>query len=113
MNSVKQILSITALAMGIALPVSSMAQAAMDHDRMDMPSPASMTDGEVRKVDPEAGKITIRHGHIKHMDMPGMTMVFTVRNKALLADVKPGDKIQFMVVSEGSKLVITDIQPAR
>ena len=42
-----------------------------------------LTDGEVRKIDPAAGKITIKHGPIQHMDMPGMTMVFTARDKAL------------------------------
>ncbi|MYZ51433.1 copper-binding protein [Malikia spinosa] len=111
MNTVKQILAVTALAMGIALPMSSFAQATMDHSKMDMASP-SMTDGEVKKVDLEAGKVTIKHGHIMHMDMPGMTMVFTAKDKALLANLKPGNKIRFMVVNEGGKMVVTDIQPA-
>ena len=61
----------------------------------------------------EAGKITLKHGDIKHMDMPGMTMVFTARDKRLLVNVKPGDKVKFMVVNEGGKMVVTDIQPAR
>lgn len=71
-----------------------------------------MIDGEIRKVDPEAGKVTIRHGPIKHLDMPGMTMVFTARDKGLLADARAGDKVQFLVVSEGGRMVITDLQPA-
>ena len=61
----------------------------------------------------EAGKITLKHGDIKHMDMPGMTMVFTASDKRLLVNVKPGDKVKFMVVNEGGKMVVTDIQPAR
>ena len=113
MNTVKQILAITALAMGITLPVSSFAQATMNHNMMDMSSTASMTDGEVKKVDLELGKITIKHGHIQHMDMPGMTMVFAVKDKAVLSNVKPGDKIRFMVVNDGGKMIVTDIQPAR
>ena len=72
-----------------------------------------MTDGEVRKIDKEVGKITIKHGEIKHMDMPGMTMVFTAKDKSLLSNVKPGDKVKFMVVNEGGKMVVTDIQPAQ
>ena len=64
-------------------------------------------------LDLEAGKVTLKHGEIKHLDMPGMTMVFTVRDKGLLATVKPGDKIKFMAVSEGGKLIVTDIQPIR
>ena len=112
MNTVKQILAVTALAMGVALPLSGFAQANMDHSKMDMVTP-SMTDGEVKKVDLEMGKITIKHGHIMHMDMPGMTMVFTAKDKAVLTNIKSGDKIRFMVVNEGGKMVVTDIQPAR
>lgn len=74
---------------------------------------AAMTEGDVRKVDQDAGKVTIKHGDIKHLDMPGMTMVFTAKDKSLLANVKPGDKVKFMVVNEGGKMVVTDIQPAR
>jgi len=109
-----KITAISALALGIALPVSSMAQTTMDHSKMDMSQPAmSMTEGEVKKVDIDAGKVTIKHGPIKHMDMPGMTMVFTAKDKALLTNMKPGDKIKFMVVNEGGKMVVTDIQPAQ
>jgi len=72
-----------------------------------------MTDGEVKKVDLETGKVTIKHGEIKHLDMPSMTMVFTAKDKTLLTNVKPGEKIKFMVSNEGGKMVLTDIQPAR
>lgn len=114
MNIIQKITAVSALALGIALPVSTMAQTTMDHGKMDMSQPAaSMTEGEVKKVDIEAGKVTIKHGPIKHMDMPGMTMVFTAKDKGLLANVKPGDKIQFMVVNEGGKMVVTEIQAAR
>jgi Cu(I)/Ag(I) efflux system protein CusF len=114
MNIIQKITAVSALAMGIGLPVGSVAQTTMDHSKMDMSRPAaSMTEGEVKKVDIEAGKVTIKHGEIKHMDMPGMTMVFTARDKRLLVNVKPGDKVKFMVVNEGGKMVVTDIQPAR
>ena len=105
-------LAISALALGIALPTSSFAQGTMDHGKMGMSQPPSMTDGEVKKVDQAAGKVTIKHGDIKHMDMPGMTMVFTAKDKAMLSSVKAGDKVKFMVVNEGGKMVLTDIQPA-
>jgi Cu(I)/Ag(I) efflux system protein CusF len=114
MNIIQKITAVSALALGIALPVSTMAQTTMDHGKMDMSQPAaSMTEGEIKKVDIEAGKVTIKHGPIKHMDMPGMTMVFTAKDKGLLANVKPGDKVQFMVVSESGKMVVTAIEPAR
>ena len=101
------------LSLGALMPVSAMAQATGDASKPAAMAEASMTDGEVRKIDKEAGKITIKHGDIKHLDMPGMTMVFTAKDKSLLAKVKPGDKVKFMVVNEGGKMVVTDIQPAQ
>ena len=74
---------------------------------------AALTDGEVRKIDKEAGKLTIRHGEIKHLEMPPMTMVFVAKDKALLDTVKAGDKIRFMVIEENGKMVVTSIEPAK
>jgi Cu(I)/Ag(I) efflux system periplasmic protein CusF len=71
---------------------------------------APMTDAEVRKVDKEAGKVTLRHAEIKHMDMPPMTMVFQVRDKAMLNDVKVGDQVRFSVVDERGSMVVTEIR---
>lgn len=113
MNTFKQILAMSAMALGVALPMSSFAQAAMEPGKMDMSQQPSLTDGEVKKIDMESGKITLKHGDIQHLDMPGMTMVFTAKDKAVLANVKPGDKVKFMVVNEGGKMVVTDIQPAQ
>lgn len=114
MKIVTKVLTISALAMSAALPVTGIAQSAMDHSKMNMPQmAASMTDGEVKKVDLENGKITIKHGDIKHLDMPGMTMVFTAKDKSLLTGIKAGDKVKFMVINEGGKMVVTDIQPVR
>ena len=114
MNIIQKITTVSALALGIALPVSSMAQTTMDHSKMDMSQPAaSMTEGEVKKIDLEAGKVTIKHGPIKHMDMPGMTMVFVVKDKALLDKTAVGSKIQFMAMNEKGQMTVTDIQPAK
>ena len=113
MNNIEKNLAIYALTMGIAFPVSSFAQAAIDHSKTEISQVIpSLADGEVRKVDQDTGKVTIKHGEIKHQDMPGMTMVFTAKDKSLLTGVKPGDKIRFMVVNEGGKMVVTDIQQA-
>lgn len=73
---------------------------------------ADMTDGEVRKVDLDAGKITLKHGDIKSLGMPGMTMVFGVADKAMLAKVKAGDKVRFTAVNDTGRLVVTELQPA-
>ena len=89
------------------------AQMNMDHTKMGMAATPGMTDGEVRKIDKDAGKITIKHGDIKHMDMPGMTMVFVVKDKVLLDKTSVGAKIQFMATNENGQMTVTDIQPAK
>jgi len=112
-TTIQRLLTISALAMGVALPMAGHAQVSPSQGQVAAPASDSMTDGEVKKVDPDNGKITLKHGDIKNLDMPGMTMVFTVRDKGQLIKLKPGDKVQFMVVQEGGKMVVTDIQPAR
>ena len=75
---------------------------------------AALTDGEVRKVNLESGKITLKHGEIKNLDMPPMTMVFTARDKALLKDLKAGDKVRFAADKDAAgDLVVTTIERAR
>ena len=55
----------------------------------------TLAEGEIRKVDMEAKKLTIRHGAIPNMDMPPMTMVYPVKDPAMLDQVKAGDKMKF------------------
>jgi len=77
------------------------------------PGTADMTDGEVRKIDKEARKITIRHGEIKNLEMPPMTMVFQVTDPALLDRVRAGDKIRFKAEKSGGAFVVTEINKAK
>lgn len=72
---------------------------------------AEMTDGVIRKVDKNNNKITIKHGEIRNLDMPGMTMVFQVKQLELLDKVQAGDKVKFRAEKSGSAFVVTDIQP--
>jgi len=106
-------LSATALLLCALAGNPVFAQMGMDHENMGMAAASGMTDGEVRKIDKDAGKITIKHGESKHMEMPGMTMVFVVKDKALLDKTAIGAKIQFMVTSENGQMVVTDIEPAQ
>ena len=71
---------------------------------------ATLTEGEVRKIDKEQGKITLRHGEIKNLDMPGMTMVFRVKQAALLDGVKEGDKVGFTADKIGGQFTVTAIE---
>lgn len=67
---------------------------------------ASMSEGEIRKVNRDAGKITIRHGPLKSLDMPPMTMVFRVKDPAMLDQVKPGDKVRFVAGKAGTQFMV-------
>ena len=83
---------------------------------MPMPMPMStdaMTDGEVRKIDKENKKITLKHGEIKNLEMPGMTMVFQVKDPAMLDMVKAGDKVMFKAEKANGALVVTEIQAVK
>ena len=73
--------------------------------------PAS--EAEVRKVDRDAGKITLKHGEIKNLDMPAMSMVFQVKDKALLDKVKAGDKISFTADKVNGAYTVMSIEPAK
>jgi Cu(I)/Ag(I) efflux system protein CusF len=74
---------------------------------------ASLTDGEVRKVDKDAKKITIRHEPIQNLDMPAMTMVFQVKDSAMLDQVKAGDKVKFEAQKLGGAFTVTVIEKAK
>ncbi len=73
----------------------------------------SMSEAVVRKVDPAAGKITLRHGPIVNLDMPPMTMVFQVSTPALLGEVKAGDKVRFSAEKIGGAYTVTAIEVVR
>jgi Cu/Ag efflux protein CusF len=72
----------------------------------------TLAEGEVRRVDKDAKKITIRHGRLEKLDMPPMTMVFQVKDPAMLDQVKPGDKIKFDAEKVGGAFLLTRIEKA-
>jgi Cu/Ag efflux protein CusF len=71
------------------------------------------TEGEVRKVDKEAGKLTLKHGEIKNLEMPGMTMVFQVKDPALLEKVKAGDQVSFTADRVNGTYTVLTIEPRK
>ena len=74
---------------------------------------ADMADGEIRKVDKGAQKITIKHGPLTSLDMPPMTMVFRVKDPSFLDKVKPGDKVKFEAEKIGGAFTVTRIEAAK
>jgi Cu/Ag efflux protein CusF len=72
---------------------------------------SELVDGQVTKIDQSAGKITIKHGPIKSLDMnEGMTMVFRVQDAGMLKQVKAGDKVKFSAERVNGALTVTKIQ---
>ena len=80
-------------------------------DAAESPGTASLTEGEVRKVDRDAQKLTLRHGAILNLDMPPMTMVFRVSDPAMLDNLEVGAKVRFHAEKVGGQLTVTRIQP--
>jgi Cu(I)/Ag(I) efflux system periplasmic protein CusF len=75
---------------------------------------APLADGKVAKIDQAAGKITIQHGPLKQFGMDeGMTMVYSAADPAMLAAVKPGDKIKFAPDRVNGQFTVTKIEKAR
>lgn len=74
----------------------------------------SLADGQVTKVDESAGKITIKHGPIKKLNMDeGMTMVFRAQDPAMFKMVRPGDKIKFDAEKINGQFTVTKIEKAK
>lgn len=69
----------------------------------------SLTDGEIKKVDKEAGRVTIKHGPLENLGMPGMTMVFGVTNVSALQSLKAGDTVKFAAAKVDGRIVVTEI----
>lgn len=112
-------LSLSTLLMSTTLAAPAFAQQKADdhsahHPAATATAPAAddMADAEVRKVDKDAAKITLKHGEIKSLEMPPMTMVFNVRDKAVLDQFKAGDKVRFRAVNDAGKYTVTDIERA-
>lgn len=70
-----------------------------------------LTDGEVKKVDKDTGKLTIKHGPITNLGMPAMTMAFRVKDPAMLDQVKNGDKIRFATDKVNGALTVIHLEP--
>ncbi len=99
----KAALGAALLALLTMLAPLATAQTAPGHDHAHTPAaPATPAAGElpwveaeIRRIDTAAGKISLRHGEIRNLDMPPMTMVFQVHDPASLATLSVGDKVRF------------------
>jgi Cu(I)/Ag(I) efflux system periplasmic protein CusF len=80
-------------------------------------APASVaneyTNGEIRKIDTKAGKVTLKHEEIRNLGMPPMAMAFEMKDPSVLGRFKVGDKVRFRATYQGGKYIVTDLEPAR
>ena len=110
-------LTVVTTAAAFLLATSGIARADLRQDSAQIAqtnsTSAPMSEGEVRKVDKEAGKITIKHGPLANLHMPGMTMVFRVKDPAMLDRVKEGDKIKFVADRMNGWLTVTQMEPSK
>ncbi|WP_290871575.1 copper-binding protein [Aquabacterium sp.] len=86
--------TLTALVVGLGMSLAALAQ---------------VVDGEIKKIDADAGKITLKHGEIKNLDMPAMQMSFRVADPAWLKRFQVGDKVSFTADKVGGQFTLTTL----
>ena len=107
---------VAALSLAIAFGVHAQTAPASDADHAahhPAASAAPTSDGEVRKIDRQQGKVTLKHGPLKNLDMPAMTMVFKVLDPKMLDGIKEGDKVKFAADKVNGALTVTVIEAAK
>lgn len=110
-----------ALSLILACPLVALAQTTPEadhnaHHATADAAPASAlpwTEAEVRRVDLQSGKIGLRHGPIVNLDMPPMSMVFQVSDRALLQQVQPGDRVRFTVDQINGQYTVLQLEPVQ
>lgn len=109
----------TAVALVSAPVLAQSGHQHMGHGAMEMDhatgqaSAGTMSEGTVKKVDRATGKITIAHGPLKNLGMPGMTMAFQVKDPAMLEPVKEGDKVRFMADRVNGTFTVVALEPVK
>ena len=116
MRNIHLTLAAIAAAIAFSAVVSAQpAQSAPPVSSATLASPATseLSEGEVRKIDKEGKKLTIKHGPLKNLDMPGMTMIFSVKDDAVLDQLQAGEKVRFLAEKIDGKITVTKIEAAR
>lgn len=112
--------NVSAVVMGLLVALALPMHANASHDHAAKPGAATdaavagqpTSEGEIKKVDKDTGKLTVKHGPLANLDMPAMTMVFKVKDPAMMNQVKAGDKIKFTVEKINGAFIITEMKPS-
>ena len=114
MNQPSKLIAALILGTGISFQAVAAEDAHKHHAAPQAkPVASAWTDGEVRKVDNAAGKITIKHGAMPKLDMPPMTMAYSIKDKAMLDQLKTGDKIRFEAEAAGKEFTVTRLEKVK
>ena len=118
MKNLKILLILTAMLAGTAHAQSTMpmndAHMTMGDVKKETAAPSvNMTEGEVRKIDLDNKKITLKHGEIKNLDMPPMSMVFSVKDPAILESLKAGDMVKFSADKVNGAFTVLTIEKTK
>ncbi len=113
MKNTKSLLIIAALLAATSASFAASHAAAPAASAASAASALPMVSAEVRKVDLENKKISLKHGEIKNLDMPGMSMVFQVKNVAMLENIKAGDKVMFTADKVDGAFMVMSIEKAK
>lgn len=96
-------------AVGIGMPMAASANTGHDHGKTHAPSAKAMADGIVKKVDRQAGRVTISHGPLPN-GMPAMTMVFKPLDAEWLGKLREGEKIRFTAEDRQGVMTLTQFE---
>lgn len=107
MRKLLQMLVAGAAVLGVSAPVLATTHEAPKAQTL------ALADGEVRRVDKNAKRLTLRHGPIANLDMPPMTMVFHVKDPGMVEQVKVGDKVRFSAEKVGGAYTVTTLEPVK
>ena len=104
------VLLLAAVAAAPAWAQTKPADHSAHHPAQSTATDQKLVDGEVRKVDKETSKLTLKHAPIPNLDMPDMTMVFRVKDPAMLDRVKVGDKVKFAADKVNGVFTVTSVE---
>lgn len=107
----KPLLIALSLTLGAATPALAQ-HAGHGAPKASTAAAGELADGEVRRIDRARGTVLMKHGEIRSVNMGAMTMSFKLKDPAMAADLKEGDKVKFAVEQKGDELIITSIRKA-
>jgi Cu(I)/Ag(I) efflux system periplasmic protein CusF len=113
MKNIKSLLVIATLLSGATLSYAASHAAAPTAAATATASTLPTVNAEVRRIDLENKKITLKHEDIKNLDMPGMTMVFQVKDAAMLENMKSGDKVVFTADRVNGAYTVMSMEKAK